>query len=152
MSQSKLIEKWKSMKKTLTALILAVLPLSVLAKDQIIDDGFKAFKEKGVAEAWKSWAKDGPLEGSKELQAQSAQFGQITAYYGNFISHEYVSEKEISPSTKSVYVVINMEKGPLFGRFMVYKKSNGQLIIPSFNFHTFAEQVWPPCVYSECGN
>lgn len=99
------------MKKTLTTLILATLPLSVIAKDKIIDDGFKAFKEKGVAEAWTSWAKDGPLEGSKELQAQSAQFGQITAYYGNFISHEYVSEKEISPSTKSVYVVINMEKG-----------------------------------------
>lgn len=140
------------MKKILTALILATLPLSVFAKDQIIDDGFKALREKGVAEALRSWAKDGPLEGSKELQAQSAQFGQITAYYGNFISHEYVSEKEISPSTKSVYVVINMEKGPLFGRFVVYKKSDGQLIIPNLNFHTFAEQVWPPCAYSECGN
>ena len=92
------------MKKTLTALVLAALPLSVLAKDQIIDDGFKEFKEKGVAEAWKSWAKDGPLEGSKELQAQSAQFGQITAYYGNFISHEYVLKKK-SPLQPSLYTL-----------------------------------------------
>ena len=138
------------MKKLFVALLFTTLPMLAVAKEPIIEAGFQAFKEKGVAEAWSAWAKDGPMEGSKELQAQSAQFGQVTAYYGNFVDHEYVSEKKISPSTKSVYVVMNMENGPLFGKFMIYKKPDGQWIIPSFNFHTYAEQIWPPCIYSAC--
>ena len=140
------------MKKIAFALVLSALTGLAQASEAVIDQGFKAFKEKGAPEAWAVWSKDGPMEGSKELQAQAAQFGQITTYYGNYAGYEYVSEKEISPTTKSVYVIIRMEKGPLFGRFFVYKKDNGQWVIPNFNFHTFAEQVWPPCVYSKCGD
>lgn len=140
------------MNRFLIALALALLPQITLAANQLIEDGFKAFKDKGPAEAWNVWSKGGPLEGSRELQAQSAQFGQISAFYGEFAGYEYVSEKEISPSTKSIYIVIKMDKGPLFGKFITYKRPDSQWIISSFNFHTYAEQVWPPCVYSVCSN
>ena len=138
------------MKKVCITLLMLILSSVTNAKEQVIEDGFKAFKEKGAIEAWNIWAKNGPMEGSKELNAQASQFGQIGAYYGNYHSHDYVAEKELSPTTKFVYIVLNMDSGPLFGRFYLYKKASGVWTVPNFNFHTLTEQIWPSNLYSSC--
>ena len=90
------------------------------------------------------------MDGSKELIAQASQFGQIEAYYGSYVGHEYVSEKILSESNKIVYVVLNMDNGPLYGIFQLYKKADGSWIAPTFNFHTNVQQVWPTNLYSTC--
>ena len=132
----------------LVLFFVIVSSTSTLASEPAIEEGFKAFKEHGVEAAWKIWAKGGPLDGSKELMSQISQFGQIGAYYGNYNSHEYVSSKELGPKNKIVFVIMNLDKGPLFGRFLVFLNPEGNWIIPSFKFHTDPEQIWPTEVFT----
>lgn len=137
--------------KFITSLMaLMLITGSVFAKEDIIESGFKAFKEGGANMAWPAFVKGGPMEGSKEIVAQAAQFGQIGAYYGNYVSHEYISEKVLSENNKIVYLILNLENGPLFSRFYLYKNSKGKWIVPNFNFHTHAEKVWPANLYTQC--
>ena len=138
------------MKKWLPVfLFLAVSAGPALATEPIIEEGFKAFKEGGVEAAWKAWARGGPLDGSKELMAQASQFGQIGAYYGKYHSHEYVYTKTLGPRNKVVFVILNLERGPLFGRFILFQNTEGNWTLPNFKFHTEIEQVWPPGVFTD---
>jgi len=138
------------MKSVILVVFVLMVSSSVNAKDAIIESGFKAFKSGGSVAAWPAFAKGGPMDGSKELIAQASQFGQIEAYYGSYVGHEYVSEKILSESNKIVYVVLNMDNGPLYGIFQLYKKADGSWIAPTFNFHTNVQQVWPANLYSTC--
>lgn len=138
------------MKNIIIGILLVVTSVSAQGKEKIIEDGFKAFKKGGAALAWPAFTKNGPMEGSNEIAAQAAQFDQIEAYYGNYVGHDYISEKKLGDNNKILYVILNLENGPLFGRFFLYKKADGTWIIPNFNFHVYAEQIWPENIYSEC--
>jgi hypothetical protein len=122
---------------------------SVQAKETIIEKGFDAFEERGVEAAWNAWAKDGPMEGGKELLEQISKFRSMGASYGGYISHDYYAEKELNDSTKIVYVIMNMEYGPMFGRFMLFDNSKGILTLPYFNFHTHPENIWPTEIFAD---
>lgn len=138
------------MKRILFALLLlAFTPINAQANEPAIEAGFNAFKETGVEAAWKTWAKGGPLEGTKEIMSQASQFGQIGTFYGEYNGHEYVFKKVLGPRNKIVLVIMNLEKGPLFGRFLMFKNSAGAWTIPNFRFHTDPEQVWPSEVFSK---
>lgn len=137
--------------KIITLLILSIfISTGVSAKEEIIEKGFKAFKKGGATLAWPEFAKGGPMEASKEIMAQASQFGQIEAYYGTYVSHEYITENIIGDNNKIVYVILNMDTGPLYGKFQLYKKNDGSWIAPSFLFHTHIDQVWPTSIYSSC--
>lgn len=122
------------------------------AEVEVVERGFKAFKEKGVKEAWLEWTRYGPMEGSKEIVAQSSRFGQISAYYGDYVDHEYVALKDITKKNKVAYIVMNMESGPLYMTFFLYKLPSGKWTAPNFQFHTQAYQIWPANLYSTCGD
>lgn len=137
--------------KYLTVVILGLIfSCGVYANEKFMESGFKAFKDGGANAAWPVWAKDGPLEGSKDLIAQASQFGTIGAYYGKYVSHDYISEKSLGESNKVIYVIMNMENGPLYGTFFLYKLPSGRWTSPNFFFHTQAQQVWPASVYTSC--
>jgi hypothetical protein len=138
------------MKHLAILLLTIVFSPQLVAKEDIIESGFKAFKEGGANLAWPAFTKGGPMEGSKEILAQASQFGQIGAYYGGYVSHEYISEKIIGENNKIVYLTLNLESGPLFGRFYLFKKADGTWVVPNFNFHTNAEEIWPVSLYSNC--
>ena len=132
------------MKRFILVLVLMIGAHSLaFATEPVIEEGFKTLKETGVEAAWKTWAKGGPLDGSKEIASQAAQFGQVGAYYGMYISHEYVFTKELGPRNKIVFVIMNLEKGPLFGRFLVFKTLEGKWVVPGFKFHSEPNQIWP---------
>lgn len=113
------------------------------AVDKVIADGFNEWAKGGVTAAFTSWAKGGPLDGTKELLAQASQFGQIGSFYGGYIGYEVIDEMVVGKNTKIVYAMANLETGPLFGRFVLYKKKSGEWISPNFKFHTEPEPVWP---------
>jgi len=136
--------------KPLVFLMVIMFSSQALAKDEIIENGFKSFKEGGAEAAWSTWSKGGPLEGSKDLMAQASQFGSIGAYYGDYVGHEYVSEKILGPRNKIVYVIMNLETGPVYGIFNLYKTSKGNWAAPNFLFHTQPQQIWPANIYSNC--
>jgi hypothetical protein len=132
--------------KKLLLLVLGALLLSASlthAADKIIIDGFNEWAKGGATAAFTSWAKGGPLDGSKELQAQASQFGQISTYYGKYAGYEVIEEVVIGKNTKVVYAMLNLEFGSLFGRFLMYKKANGEWVSPNFKFHTEPEAIWP---------
>ncbi len=131
------------MKKIIITLLLLIVSFPAFAKDDLVEEGFKAFKEKGAEAAFTAWAKNGPMEGTKELISQAAQFGQVGAYYGKYVSHDYVTTTEFSPSNKVIFIIINLEMGPLYGRFIMFKNVKGIWTSPNFNFHTYPEQIWP---------
>jgi hypothetical protein len=139
------------MKYLMILVCTIIFSQNVTAKEDVIESGFKAFKEGGVNLAWPAFSKGGPMEGSKEILAQASQFGLIGAYYGGYVSHEYISTKTIGDNNKVVYLIMNLESGPLFARFYLFKKSSGVWVVPNFNFHTHAEQVWPVSLYSNHG-
>lgn len=113
------------------------------ATDKIIIDGFNDWGKGGAPAAFTTWAKGGPLDGSKELQAQASQFGQIGTYYGKYSGFEVLEEAIIGKNSKVVYAMLNLEFGSLFGRFLMYKKANGEWVSPNFKFHTEPEAIWP---------
>jgi hypothetical protein len=138
------------MKRLMLILVFVIFSSSaVFASEPVLENGFKAFKELGVETAFRAWAKGGPFDGSKELMAQASQFGQIGAYYGKYSSHEYIFSKQLSERNKIVYVILNLEKGPLFGQFYLSKDSEGKWIVPKFRFHTDIEQIWPSELYAK---
>lgn len=113
------------------------------AADKIIVDGFNQWGKGGATAAFTTWAKGGPLDGSKELQAQASQFAPISTYYGKYVGFEVLEEAVIGKHTKIVFAMLNLELGSLFGRFLMYKKANGEWVSPNFKFHTEPEVVWP---------
>lgn len=132
------------MKKTIIVIfVLLATSFSVFASQKIIENGFEAFKNSGAEAAFSVWAKNGPLDGSVELKAQASQFGQIGAYYGKYVSHDYILTRVLSPNNKVIFLILNLEKGPLYGRFLLYKNEKGIWISPNFFFHTQPQQVWP---------
>ena len=80
--------------------------------------------------------------------AQASQFGQIRSYYGKYSSHEYVLSKELGPKNKIVFVIINLEKGPLFARFLLFQNSEGTWTLPSFKFQGDPTHIWPSELYT----
>lgn len=131
-------------------ILVLLVSMPAFAKDDLIEKGFKAYKDGGAKLAWPVFAKNGPMEGSKELVGQAMQFSQIEAYYGSYVNHEYVSEKVLGKNNKMVYVLLNLESGSMFGKFHLYKKADGTWITPNFNLHTHVEQIWPTQLYSDC--
>ena len=137
--------------KSLLFIFAITISAITFAKEAIVESGFKAFKEGGANAAWPAWAKGGKLDGSKELMAQASQFGTVAAYYGNYVSHEYISEKRLGSNNKVLYVIMNMDSGPLYGVFYLYKLPSGNWSVPNFMFNIQDQQVWPQCMYSVCG-
>lgn len=136
------------MKKAIITLSLLMITASAFAKDELIEKGFNAFREGGAVAAFSAWAKNGPLEGTKELKAQAAQFGQIGTFYGDYAGHDYFLTKQFGPNNKVVFLIMNLEMGPLYGRFLMYKNPDGVWTSPNFNFHTYPEQIWPSEFFS----
>ena len=128
-----------------------ILSQHIAAKEAIIENGFKAFKEGGANLAWPAFTKGGPMEGSKEVLAQASQFGKISAFYGNYVSHEYILEKVIGKNNKIIYITLNLDSGALFGMVHVYKTANNSWIISNLNFNPYVDQIWPFALYSDLG-
>jgi len=109
----------------------------------IVIDGINAYKENGAKAAIETWIKGSALEGSKEALSQANSIRQIEDFYGNYIGYEIVKEHAISDRSSMFLFVINLEKGPIFGRFQTYRKADNQWVASHFNFHTQATATWP---------
>lgn len=108
----------------------------------VIASGLDAYKAKGPEEAVKAWLKGSPLEGSKEALTQANSLRQIQDYYGAFIGYDIFSVWNISPTTQVQYLALNYESGPVFAKFLIYKKQQGWVLI-SFSFNTKEDAILP---------
>jgi hypothetical protein len=118
------------------------------AVPKIVQTGLDAYKANGADAAIKAWLKGSALEGEKQATSQAASFKQIENYYASYKSWEIVQVKDISKSTKIVYLVMNFQRGPVFASFVCYK-ADPDWVLPTFNFNTKPEAVFPPLMLSE---
>jgi hypothetical protein len=112
------------------------------ALPSFIVSGLQAYKEKGPEEALRTWIKGSALEGSKDALAQANALRQIQDYYGQYQAFEVVSTRDVSPRTRTYYLVLDFEKGPVFAKFVSYRSDQGW-ILAYFNFNTKEEAIFP---------
>ena len=142
------------MKKRVTLVVLILfifcalwtthLHASVKTKDipQPLTKALAVYKAKGVQEFIKTLVKDGPMEGNVEIKTQIATLEKIELYYGKYQSYDILNIKRLSDSIRLVYLIINFEKGAVFGKLVAFKNKNKETVT-SFVFHTKPEKVLP---------
>jgi len=111
---------------------------------KIILSGLEAYKAEGPEAAIKAWLKGSPIEGSKDALTQANNLRQVQDYYGAYKAFDTISSRDLSPTTRIVYLTLNYEKGPLFAKFLVYRTEQGWILV-SFLFNTKDELVIPAC-------
>jgi hypothetical protein len=106
--------------------------------------GLEAYKADGPDAAIKAWVKGGPLEGSKDALSQANVLRQIQDYYGTYKAFDLIRSRNLSPTTRVIYLTLDYEKGPLFAKFVIYRTEQSW-ILTSFTFNTKEEMVLPAC-------
>ena len=100
------------------------------------------YKSDGARQFISTLVKDGPMEGNIEIRQQIAILDKVEMYYGRYQSFDIVDIKRFSDSTRLIYLLINFEKGAVFGKLITFKARQKE-IVSSFVFHTKPEQVFP---------
>ena len=108
----------------------------------IIAAGFDAYRAGGAQAALTSWLKGSALEGEKQAQSQAGMLVQIEAFYGKFQRAFSLGSFTLSLNTTLVYVQLDYEKGPVFGKFLTYRPGEKETIV-QLTFNTDPDQVLP---------
>ena len=109
---------------------------------KILLSGLEAYKAEGPEAAIKTWIKGSSIEGSKDAISQANILRQIQDYYGAYKTFELVSSRNLTPTTRVIYLALDYEKGPLFAKFVVYRAEVGWIVV-SFTFNTKEELIFP---------
>lgn len=107
-----------------------------------VEAGLDAYRSGGAEAAVRAWLRGGPLEGDTNAMAQANMLKSIEAFYGGYRSYELVAEREIGASTRFAFLIMSYEKGPLFGRFILFRQAEDWTIV-QFQVHTDPGEVWP---------
>jgi hypothetical protein len=109
-----------------------------------IVEGFDAYKKGGPDDAFHAWIKGSFLEGSKDALSQVNNLRQVQDYYGAYQSYALISTRDLTPKTRILYMEVDYDKGPLFGKFVVYHSDQGWALV-SFDFNTKEQLILPSC-------
>ncbi|MHB8412326.1 MAG: hypothetical protein ACYDDI_10330 [Candidatus Acidiferrales bacterium] len=102
---------------------------------KIVLSGLEAYKAEGPEAAVKAWIKGSPSEGSKDALSESNILRQIQDFYGAYKTFDVISFRNLSPTTRITYLILDYEKGPLFAKFVSYRTERGW-ILTYFTFNT----------------
>lgn len=102
-----------------------------------------AYRDKGADEAVRTWVKDSVLDGNKDALSQANTLRQSADYYGVYRNFEILSTQELSQRVRLVYLVINYDKGPLFGKFVTYRSEDHGWLLLNFAFNRDPEAILP---------
>lgn len=115
----------------------------------LVRKGLSVYAEKGPREALDAMLVGSPIEGSKEALSQANVLLQIAEFYGPYRGYSIARVVKVSDSTRFAYLVLNFERGPLFGCFVLYERPGFGWVLPQFKFHTEAQQVWPATLLTD---
>jgi len=111
---------------------------------KVIVSGLDAYKADGPEAAIKTWLKGSPVEGSKEALSQANILRQIQDFYGAYKGFHLVQSRNIGPTSRILYLVLDYETGPVFFKFEVFRTEQAW-ILTSFTLNTHPEQILPDC-------
>jgi hypothetical protein len=109
---------------------------------KVILSGMEAYKADGPEAAVKAWIQGSALDGSKDALGQANLLREVQDYYGSYKSFDVIRTRNLSPTTRIVYIIMDYEKGPLFARFVVYRVGQGWVLV-GFTFNTKLEVMAP---------
>lgn len=108
-----------------------------------VEIGASAYLKDGANAAITAWLKGGPFEGNTQATAQANLLRQVEDILGKPEGFEVISENAISPKLTMILSVVYYQKGPLFGRFLIYKLASGSWVATEFRFDADAAKVFP---------
>jgi len=108
----------------------------------VIVYGLEAYRDKGPDEAVRAWIKGSSLEGRSEALMQADILRNAQILYGTYRYFELIGTHDLSSRSKIIYLVLNYDKGPLFGKFAVYRSEEGW-ILTRFEFDTKEDAILP---------
>ncbi|MCC6444285.1 MAG: hypothetical protein IT210_12630 [Armatimonadetes bacterium] len=110
---------------------------------RILDDGFAAYKAGGSHEAIRVWVKGGILEDQPE-QLENLEKGlqSLEKVSGAYLTYHVAQVHLLAPTAHIVYVVADHAKGPVFCKFLLYRRPEGWSVVQCA-FNTGPEQILP---------
>lgn len=88
------------------------------------------------------WQKGGLLEGDNKVSSLASYLRRVSQYACNYQSHEVLQTKPIGRSARVLYLVVNFERGAVYGRFLLYR-SQGDWVVQNMDFNTRPEALMP---------
>jgi hypothetical protein len=114
----------------------------------IIATGFNAYKTEGPQAAVKAWLKGSPLEEDKEaINNANRTLNEMHDLFRPYKSFDIIERHRMTPSIEMLYVAINYERAPMFGKFLVFRRADSW-IVTTFTFNTNADKVLPASLLS----
>ncbi len=86
----------------------------------VIAAGMDVYAIEGAESAVKTWVKGGPLEGDPKVLNSVQAFDEVEKFYGRYEGYHLVSQRNLTPTSKLIYLQMDYEKGPLYVRFLCY--------------------------------
>ena len=130
------------------AVALIVLSLSLRASaasveiPYVVTQGFASYRALGVSAAVKTWMKGSPIEGSEAVSDEARVLSLAENRLGRFEGFEVLQVSEFGSRTLLIYAALHYERGPLFGKFLVYRIRN-DWVINGIRFDPAPEQILP---------
>jgi len=124
------------------ALAAETPPAAAQQLPRSIRDGLGAYKTSGPDAAMRVWFRGSVLERSSVVKSQAKELKGIKKVYGTFRGYHLVHAQKLTPSTRIIYLAIDLEEGPLFARFLVFKRRTKWLVV-KMDFALVPEEVYP---------
>lgn len=105
--------------------------------------GLIAYRDKGLDAAVQAWIKDSAIEQHNEPLPQVEGLRQAPRYYGVYRNFEFLNVQDLSQRVREVYLVMNYDRGPLFGRFLCYRSEDHGWLVLNFDFNIHPEAILP---------
>ena len=110
----------------------------------IVTRGLEAYRANGLSGAVDVWLAGSPVGDNATAKAgMLTGLAPVETVYGKMIGWDIVDVIEVSAHVRRVYVVVRLERGPLFGFFDCYQKATDDWIIPGLLFNAKAQDLLP---------
>ncbi len=109
---------------------------------KIVRFGLDAYKNGGPDDAVNAWLQGSVLSGSKEALDAANLLRQVHTVYGAYLGFDVISVRDLTPSTRVLYLALDYDRGPVFARFVVYRAKPGW-VVTDFVFDQKEDLVLP---------
>lgn len=107
---------------------------------EIVTAGFESYRNVGLDQAFRAWLRNSPLRWNTDMAAPLREAQDV---YGPFRSFDVIQAEDLSPATRVVYVAVNYDKGPVFGKFVVYRAEQVGWLVTSLKFSADETAILP---------
>ncbi len=131
-------------------------PVSTESQDGDVPDfiltGLAAYSIGGEEAMMRAWLKDSPIRGNirgvKEVDDQRIIIRHAEDIYGTYESYQIIHVTNLTSSTRIIFLAIEYNSGPLFGRMVAYKRKTGW-VVTEIKFSIISKNVLRPIVWTE---